>query len=480
LDGLLGMTENPCLTVLMWVPERHCKRNVRNLSVKCRWHCFISVQLVARIVLRPVYADALSCIPRTVNQTFVQRPQTLIAALVASVLALFAITLITVQSMSAANLKEQYQDAQAHATERLALEAKYQAADFNGWQTAYAFDIVRGAPIADLRTNPNRLRFIQSSKALEGTLALLGEREAYINSPERSELQTAREAFRQFMLLDDQIVADYQTLNSGRTKRATNLVLGAELELFSQVTQAMQHLNDDIRADRQAQTENFNTSMNAVKQHMYAFTALLIVTVLSLTLGAVNLLRQREHLTRQLEKLARTDALTGVANRHVWNDRLDHALEAARRTSQPLTVAIIDLDHFKAFNDAYGHPAGDTLLRETAKAFESTVRQGDLIARYGGEEFSLLLPNCTLSDAKTLIERLRSVMRHGQRFSAGITQTNGWEHSEDIVIRADRALYEAKALGRNCTVTTEGTIPGSSLQSIRTDTMLDDFFADQK
>jgi diguanylate cyclase (GGDEF)-like protein len=456
------------------------QETVRKSGVKCRWHYFKNAQLQARTALRPVYEHALSCISRTVNQTFVQRPQTLIAALLASVLALFAITLITVQSMSAANQKEQHQDAQAHVTERLALEAKYQAADFNGWQTAYAFDIVRGSPAADLDTNPNRLSFVQSSRALENTLALLAGQESHMTTPERTELRTAREAFGQFMRLDDQIVADYKSLDSSRATRATNLVLGAELDLFGQVSQAMQHLNDAINTGRQTQTENFNTSMNAVKQHMYAFTALLVVAVLGLTFGAVNLLRQRDRLTQQLETLARTDALTGVANRHVWNERLDQALETARRTMKPLTVALIDLDHFKAFNDAHGHLAGDTLLRETAQAFEHSVRHGDLIARYGGEEFSLLLPNCTLSDTKALLERLRSVMRNNQRFSAGVTQTDGWESADDVVARADRALYEAKALGRNCTVTTEGHVPESILELIRRDTVLDDILADQK
>ncbi len=414
------------------------------------------------------------------NQTFAQRPQALIAALLASVLALFAITLITVHSMSAANMKEQYQDTQAHITEKLALEAKYQAADLNGWQTAYAFDIVRGSPVADLNTNPNRLSFIQASHTLEDTLALLAEHETRMTEPERTELRTAREAFRQFMRLDDRIVADYKSVNPTRATRATDLVLGAELALFSQVTQAMQHLNDAISASRQAETENFNSSMNEVKQRMYAFTALLVVTVLGLTFGAANLLRQRDRLTQQLERLARTDALTGMANRHVWNERLDQALENTRRSSQPLTVAMMDLDHFKAFNDAYGHPAGDALLRETAQAFENTLRQGDLIARYGGEEFSLLLPNCTLSDAQALLERLRSVMRSGQRFSAGITQTDGWEPSDDVIVRADRALYEAKALGRNRTVTTERDASESIAEPIHRDTVLDSFLTNQK
>jgi diguanylate cyclase (GGDEF)-like protein len=464
----------------MWVPENHCKTSVRKGSVKCRRHYFICVPLKARIVLRAVYADTLSCIPRTVNQTFTQRPQTLIAALLASVIALFAITLITVQSMSAANLKQQYQDAQAHASERLALEAKYQAADFNGWQTAYAFDIVRGAPIEDLDINPNRLRFVQSSRALRNTLSLLVDQEAHMTNPERTELQTAKEAFAQFMRLDDRIVADYQSSDSSRATRATNLVLGAELDLFSQVTQSMQHLSDSIIADRQTQTENFNTSMNAIKQHMYAFTALLVLAVLGLTFGAVNLMRQRDQLTRQLERLARTDALTGMANRYVWNERLELALETTRRTLKPLTVAIIDLDHFKAFNDTYGHPAGDTLLRETGQAFENSVRRGDLIARYGGEEFSLLLPNCTLSDAEVLLERLRSVVGHGQRFSAGVTQTDGWEPADEVIARADRALYEAKALGRNRTVTTEGRAPEPIADLIYRDSLMDDILANQK
>jgi diguanylate cyclase (GGDEF)-like protein len=110
---------------------------------------------------------------------------------------------------------------------------------------------------------------------------------------------------------------------------------------------------------------------------------------------------------------------------------------------------MMDLDHFKDFNDAFGHQAGDKLLADAAAAWHVEVRSTDFLARYGGEEFALLLLGCPPDSAEPLIERLRSVMPRDQTCSAGIAVWDGEEEAENLVARADAALYAAKRGGRD-------------------------------
>jgi diguanylate cyclase (GGDEF)-like protein len=166
----------------------------------------------------------------------------------------------------------------------------------------------------------------------------------------------------------------------------------------------------------------------------------------------VGLVRQVQVQAAQLRNLARIDELTGLPNRRAWVTELPLALERARRDERPLSVAILDLDHFKKFNDTYGHPAGDVLLRGAADGWSEKLRAVDTLARYGGEEFVVLLPAAHGTDADVVIERLREATPSGQTFSCGIATWDGQETGNELVARADNALYQAKADGRNRTV----------------------------
>jgi diguanylate cyclase len=110
---------------------------------------------------------------------------------------------------------------------------------------------------------------------------------------------------------------------------------------------------------------------------------------------------------------------------------------------------VLDLDHFKAYNDAHGHPAGDDLLRRVAAAWSDVLRPDSLLARLGGEEFGLILPSAASPDAEVVVERLRSVTPSEITFSAGIATWDGKEPLAATVERADVALYRAKAAGRD-------------------------------
>ena len=164
--------------------------------------------------------------------------------------------------------------------------------------------------------------------------------------------------------------------------------------------------------------------------------------------GLVGELRAR---AEQLEAASRVDFVTGLDNRRSWEQALPRELVRARRDGKPLCVAMLDLDGFKEFNDKHGHQAGYRLLKECAAAWASTLRATDVISRFGGDEFSLVLPGCGLDDALLLIERLRSVTPPGQTVSAGIAGWDGQEQAGTLVDRADRALYESKRSGRDCT-----------------------------
>jgi diguanylate cyclase (GGDEF)-like protein len=153
----------------------------------------------------------------------------------------------------------------------------------------------------------------------------------------------------------------------------------------------------------------------------------------------------RADVVDDLYDAAQTDALTGLPNRRAWDSHLKRSLAEERQ----IAIAMLDFDHFKAFNDTYGHPAGDRLLKEAAAAWRDQLRTGDLLARIGGEEFALMLVDCDLDAATEVVERLRASMPQSRTCSAGLAVRLDGESVESIITRADRALYQAKADGRN-------------------------------
>jgi diguanylate cyclase (GGDEF)-like protein len=158
---------------------------------------------------------------------------------------------------------------------------------------------------------------------------------------------------------------------------------------------------------------------------------------------------ERADLLLRLETVARTDDLTGLPNRRAWDEQLPLELARAGREDWPVCVAMLDLDHFKDFNDKLGHQAGDRLLKASAAAWRTQLRATDTLTRYGGEEFAIVLPNCSPEDATELLERVRTATPAGQTASAGVASWDGIENPAILISRADAALYEAKDAGRD-------------------------------
>ena len=176
------------------------------------------------------------------------------------------------------------------------------------------------------------------------------------------------------------------------------------------------------------------------------------------------ILKLEEQLTQshnQMEILAMQDGLTGLFNRRAIEEHMRAELDLAKRKGRPLSVILLDIDHFKTINDQYGHSVGDHTLRQVAEILTKGLRQYDRIGRWGGEEFIVILPDTQLSEAVMVAERLRSMtaeiklsLEHGEYYavqiSLGVACASGsYPLLVKLVDAADQALYQAKQTGRN-------------------------------
>ena len=171
---------------------------------------------------------------------------------------------------------------------------------------------------------------------------------------------------------------------------------------------------------------------------------------------------ENARLYAQAQEQARTDTLTGLFNHREFQHRLEQEIERFRRYRRPLSLLMLDIDHFKAVNDTYGHPAGDEVLRTLAVLIRQALRPADQPARYGGEEFAVILPETPTASAHALAERLRSAIAAapvalGTGATLDLTVSIGVAGCPEdantgpaLVAAADRALYAAKNAGRNC------------------------------
>ena len=176
-------------------------------------------------------------------------------------------------------------------------------------------------------------------------------------------------------------------------------------------------------------------------------------------------------LFQSTKELSITDSLTRIYNRHYFDDVIEKEFLRAHRYKHPLSIALIDIDNFKAINDTYGHPEGDKVLRQFASRVMETIRNTDILARYGGEEFSIIMPLTDIEEGIVVMERLRVIIagslfpitRHDIQLTASIGLSSLFDHhltsTKELIREADSALYLAKKTGKNrvCISTSEET-----------------------
>jgi diguanylate cyclase (GGDEF)-like protein len=192
---------------------------------------------------------------------------------------------------------------------------------------------------------------------------------------------------------------------------------------------------------------------------IFFFTAPHFIVIIMFADQIVHYWRNREDTIRTL---SRTDMLTSLLNRRSIMELLDMEIARTLRHGPPLTIVILDLDHFKRINDTWGHPTGDRVLKEAARVLSSSIRKCDMVGRFGGEEFMIMLPDTTLAGAATLIERCRAILAEttiladngdtihiSASFGLASNENRLSLSTETMIKLADEALYRAKAEGRN-------------------------------
>src|SRR5699024_4120878 len=241
--------------------------------------------------------------------------------------------------------------------------------------------------------------------------------------------------------------------------------------LDNDLRQQVTHLHDDVQvsSDLAALKQQVASRLNNVMQRLQSYqeqqnvlNAKLLERFESLSVHAKQMEKESQSLSTQLEEQrqkALQDTLTGLPNRAAWNERF--ALEHARlqRNGSPLTLGIIDLDHFKQVNDSYGHLAGDKVLKIIATELKKRLRKTDFIARIGGEEYVVLLPDTPLPRGYEVMEKLRLAIQNcpfhfkGEpvtvTFSAGVGEVRADESMGNAFERIDQTLYIANNAGRN-------------------------------
>ncbi len=236
---------------------------------------------------------------------------------------------------------------------------------------------------------------------------------------------------------------------------------------------SLRHLESAIQKRRQVEAPCFLPFLLVVGRQDWSLASrVLMKTVDEIILAPVQkielqarvaALLHARRLALQAQHLAMHDGLTGLLNRHHFFLVGEQEIQRARRYGRPLSAILLDLDHFKRVNDAWGHAAGDQVLQETARRLRSVLRSNDLIGRYGGEEFAILLPETSPADALVLAERLRKTAAEppvdtssgpiAVTISQGIAEFN--QDTPDLAAlldQADKRLYQAKQNGRNCVV----------------------------
>ena len=352
--------------------------------------------------------------------------------------------LVVVRSIAAENeVLENYE--QALALSHAALEVQKSGAALRIMQMRLAGS-AGGSVVPTPAPDAAALR--AAARGLETGLDKIGQ--LRLLEPERVRLAEARTALADMGAVNSALI-DASTQRDAGIETARELAARSQ-QRFEAFDRSLSELVSAVRL------RVVNAARSAEKVNLRSEVALMALyggtLALSLLFGllALRILNTNRALLDRMHQLAREDALTGAINRRGLDDVVPVEFARARRGGHPLTFVMIDLDHFKRYNDRRGHPAGDAVLRGAAQAWLKQLRPTDMLARYGGEEFTLLLPDTDARQAQQLVDRLRAPVPDRQTFSAGIATWDGREGATEVLQRADAALLQAKKAGRNRTM----------------------------
>jgi diguanylate cyclase (GGDEF)-like protein len=232
-----------------------------------------------------------------------------------------------------------------------------------------------------------------------------------------------------------------------------------------EVFQAARRTQPEIQAILLTGSASVETAVEALRQGAYDYLTKPLESLATYELALTralehrHLLRENARLFQEVQRLAITDPLTGLFNRHKLAEAVETEVERAVRYRRPVSMIMMDLDDLKVVNDTHGHPAGDIVLQKVAEAIRGNIRRLDLPTRYGGDEFLVLLPETTLADAERVAQRIGFEVRRIRAGELTITASSGvvewmpaFRSSQEFFSAADRALYEAKRRGRGAIV----------------------------
>ncbi len=329
----------------------------------------------------------------------------------------------------------------------LAFETKFLAVQLKSWQTAYAFDALRGLPQALDDHSPNRRNFLETAAQLNLEIHRIRD---HISEPSEIEVwKLVSSHFQKVMEIDQTVVQAYRSQDPTAIARANGWVSSQESQYFKKITSEIEELIVSILNLSHQSLQEAREANNIAYILMFLSGGCVLATLRLFVKRANAFMHRQIALLKNIDKLARTDGLTGIPNRRVWDEELPKMMERCQTLGDSFTLILLDLDHFKHFNDQRGHQAGDQLLKAVAQAWNQQLRTGDLLARYGGEEFGLLLFQCTPDNALQIIQRLKRVMPEEQTFSAGIAAWDGLDTADTLIEKADKMLYLAKQKGRD-------------------------------
>ena len=290
----------------------------------------------------------------------------------------------------------------------------------------------------------------------------------------RTFMNTARDAV--VVIDSDSCIVEFNRAAEAMFGYRAEEVAGRRLDVLMPPAVASVHRRHVQTANASAEARSMNRGREVTGRHKDGHEFPIDVTVgsageggQSFHVGIIRDISERKRLEQELQRQASTDGLTGVLNRRAFTAESERVISVAVRYGRPLSLMVIDADHFKKVNDVYGHPTGDAVLRALAQVLGRTLRTSDLLGRLGGEEFGIVLPETDAGGARELGERLLQAVRErriehdGQALSITVSIgatviAAGDDSFESAFLRADRALYEAKHSGRDRIVISESTV----------------------